>query len=94
MEIVLNQEPVIPEHSPEIVSAIWGVSQHVGLTQEDGEDVAIRGNAVDLYLLAAVIAQRLAVGDLELVEKGDTRKERLSGKANSGNKAGLVLKES
>lgn len=72
MEIVLNQEPVIPEHSPEIVSAIWGVSQHVGLTQEDGEDVAIRGNAVDLYLLVAVIAQRLAVGDLELVEKGDT----------------------
>lgn len=72
MEIVLNRETVIPEHCPEIVSAIWGVSQHVGLTQEDGEDVAIRGNAVDLYLLAAVIAQRLAVGDLELVEKGDT----------------------
>lgn len=72
MEIVLNRETVIPEHCSEIVSALWGVSQHIGLIQEDGKEVAIRGNAIDLYLLAAVIAQRLAVGDLELTEKGDS----------------------
>lgn len=72
MKILVGEELVEPRNSPEVATALWGVSQHVGLIQEDGGDFAIRGNAVDLYLLAAVIAQRLAVGDLELVEKGDS----------------------
>ena len=38
----------------------------------DDPGIFVKAKAIDLYLLTATIAQRLAAGDLELVEKGDS----------------------
>lgn len=75
MEIKIGDKVIIPEHNSEIAAAIWGASSLVGVSG-DSEELNIRGNAVDLYLLAGVIAMRLAVGDLELVEKGDSLQKK------------------
>lgn len=71
MEIQIGEKTIIPEHYPEIAAALWGASSLVGATG-NAEELSVKGNAVDLYLLAGVIAMRLAVGDLELVEKCDS----------------------
>ena len=75
MQILVDGKPFTPEKNEEIITALWGVANHEGLisetAKEDGE-LSIRGKAVDLYLLTAVLAVRLAAGDIELVEKGDT----------------------
>lgn len=75
MDIRIGEKTITPEYHPEITSAIWGASSLVGVSG-DSEELNIRGNAVDLYLLAGVITMRLAVGDLELVEKRDSLQKK------------------
>lgn len=75
MEIKIGEKTIIPEHHPEIASALWGASSLIGVSG-DAEELSVKGKAVDLYLLAGVIAMRLAVGDLELVEKGDNLQKK------------------
>lgn len=74
MQILIDGKPFTPEKDREIVTALWGVSNHEGLISETAKEdgaFSIHGKAVDLYLLTAVLAVRLAAGDVELVEKGD-----------------------
>lgn len=78
MKITINGTTYTPKHDAEIVQALWNVS-HLegvipGVTPED--DLAIRGKAVDYYLLAATLAIRLAAGDIELVEKADKAQKK------------------
>lgn len=75
MDIRIGEKTITPEYHPEITSAIWGASSLLGVSG-DAEELSIKGNAVNLYLLAGVIAMRLAVGDLELVEKGDSLQKK------------------
>lgn len=74
MQILVDGKPIKFTKEQEIITALWGVANHEGLIpadiQSDGE-ISIRGKAVDLYLLTAVLAMRIAAGDIELVEKGD-----------------------
>ena len=74
MKILIEGVPYAPEKDPEIATALWGTSQMVGAIpspSKENQGFAIHGNAVDLYLLTATLAARIAVGDVELVEKGD-----------------------
>lgn len=74
MQIIVDGKPFTPQKYPEIVTALCGVVNHEGLIpqsiKENGE-AAVYGRAVELYMLTTALAMRLAVGDVELVEKGD-----------------------
>lgn len=75
MELKVGEKTIPVEHHPEIVAALWGVGALTGVIENytgNSEDIGIKGRAVDLYLLSSVIAMRLAAGDLDLVEKGDS----------------------
>lgn len=54
----------------EIASALAISSSCCG-TDIVGSDVTLKGNYVDLYLLVKLIAYRLAIGDLKLIEVAD-----------------------
>lgn len=48
---------------------------HLGIDvagEGNEREIWVKSRAIDLYLLTATIAQRLAAGDLGLVEKGDS----------------------
>lgn len=75
MEIRIGKKVITPEHHPEIFTALLGASYLIGVSG-DGENLSIKGHALDLYLLASVIAMRLTVGDLDLVEKGDSLQKK------------------
>ena len=74
MKILICDELISPKNNPEAAVALWGTAQHLGLdvTVSDDPGIFVKAKAIDLYLLTATIAQRLAAGDLELVEKGDS----------------------
>lgn len=75
MELQIGGKTITPKHHPEIAAALWGASSLIGVSG-DAEELSVKGKAVDLYLLAGVIAMRLAVGDLELVEKGNSLQKK------------------
>lgn len=75
MKILVGEELVEPKNNPEVAIALWGTAQHLGIDvagEGNEREIWVKSRAIDLYLLTATIAQRLAAGDLELVEKGDS----------------------
>lgn len=66
MKILIGDELISPKNNPEAAVALWGTAQHLGL------DVTVSDDPGIFVKAKATIAQRLAAGDLELVEKGDS----------------------
>ena len=57
----------------DLVHALWEAGHFSGIRAgADEDDIVLSGPAVNYYLLLSTLAVRLAAGDLELVEKGDT----------------------
>lgn len=76
MSITINDTTYFPAANEEIATALWKTSQLTGIVTEDPDDLAIRGFAVDYYLLTATLAIRIAAGDLILIDKADTAGKR------------------
>ena len=59
---------------PEISLSLWNAGHFAGLHREgeSEEDMVISGKMVNVYLFVSTLAQRIAAGDVELVEKGDS----------------------
>lgn len=62
-------------------AAIYAAANDIGVrtiddTKDDEWSRAIKGEYVDLHLLATVIAYRLSIGDLKLVDVSDIGKKR------------------
>lgn len=62
MKILIGDELISPKNNPEAAVALWGTAQHLGLdvTVSDDPGIFVKAKAIDLYLLTATIAQRLA----------------------------------
>lgn len=56
---------------PELSLPLWNVSHLFNVDIVENE-VAYRGRAVDAYLLVSVLAQRIAAGDIEINDIGDS----------------------
>ena len=59
----------------EVITSLTNCANCNG-TNIDEEDITITGRYINMYLLVNVIAYRLAVGDLKLVEVGDIGKKK------------------
>ena len=73
MSINVNRDNAA-EQDKEIVQALWNAGMLTGAEPSafsKGGSVIVRGCAANYYLLTAVLAVRLAAGDIVLVEKSD-----------------------
>lgn len=92
MKILVGDNLISPKNNPEAAVALWGAAQHLGLdvTASDDPGIFVKAKAIDLYLLTATIAQRLAAR--RLGARGKRRQLRQKGllrQAVPGDPAGL-----
>lgn len=78
----LTREEIKNGAQPQIVQTLLDVSNYEGLVDEDlnKPELMIRGRYIDEYLLLAVLARRISIGDIELKFVSD--KENLGAYTN------------
>lgn len=68
----ISVQPAQQPSAQQIANILMRVFHLEGAQPETGEEISIRGPYVDLYLFAGALAMRIAAGDIELTECGDT----------------------
>lgn len=70
-------KPDETDNKQQMIAAILNRAFHLEGVHcgESEEDICVRGKAVDVYLFIGALAQRMAAGDVVLVEKGDSCKK-------------------
>ena len=68
----MNNDIMLNSNDP-IVKALVTVGFSIGLISDiNEEEIYIKGCYCDAYLAILTLAQRIAAGDIEIVEKGDS----------------------
>lgn len=75
MGLHFDNEKVSPKMKA-IATSLWSAGKLKDVYTDDysnpEKELAIRNFSVDYYLLSVVLAERIAAGDLELIERGDS----------------------